>query len=142
VHPESPASVIALADVVGSTSRLIQAVTEQPATHFIVATDQGIVHEMQKQAAAKTFIAAPTAGESATCRGCACCPWMAMNGLVGVANCLQTHSGEIMLDPGLGYQAHKPIERMLDFAAAYKKNIRASGDLSRDVHLFSQIGPA
>ena len=142
VHPESPASVIALADVVGSTSRLIQAVTEMPATHFIVATDQGIVHEMQKQAPGKTFIAAPTAGESATCKSCAFCPWMAMNGLAGVANCLQTHSGQIILDPELAYRALKPIGRMLDFAAAYKKNIRASGDISRDVHLFSQIGPA
>ncbi len=142
VHPESPASVVALADVVGSTRRLIQAVTELPATSFIVATDQGIVHEMQKQAPHKTFIAAPTAGESATCKSCAFCPWMAMNGLAGVASCLQTHSGEIMLDPQLGSQALRPIKRMLDFSAAYKKNIRASGDLSRDVHLFSQIGPA
>ncbi|AFK60811.1 quinolinate synthetase [Advenella kashmirensis WT001] len=65
-----------------------------------------------------------------------------MNGLAGVANCLQTHSGQIILNPELGYRALQPIARMLDFAAAYKKNIRASGDLSRDVHLFSQIGPA
>lgn len=142
VHPESPASVVALADVVGSTSKLIAAVTESTAGTFIVATDQGILHEMQKQAPGKTFIAAPTAGESATCKSCAFCPWMAMNGLAGVNACLEHGSGEIVLDPELGRGAHKPIQRMLDFAASYKKNIRASGDLSRDVHLFSQIGPA
>lgn len=142
VHPESPASVVSQADVVGSTSRLIQAVTELSATTFIVATDQGILHEMQKQAPGKTFIAAPTAGESATCKSCAFCPWMAMNGLAGVANCLSKGTGEIALDAELGKQALLPIRRMLDFAAAYKKNIRASGDLSRDIHLFSQIGPA
>lgn len=142
VHPESPADVIAQADVVGSTSRLIQAVTELTSDIFIVATDQGILHEMRKKAPQKTFIAAPTAGESATCKSCAFCPWMAMNDLTGIRQCLEHGSGEILLPHALAAQARKPIDRMLDFAQAYKKHIRASGDLSQDMHLFAQVGAA
>ncbi len=142
VHPESNAEVIALADVVGSTSRLIQAVTALDAPTYIVATDQGILHAMRQQAPDKSFIAAPTAGTSATCKSCAFCPWMAMNDLVGIRHCLEAGSGEIHLDPHLAAAAAKPIDRMLDFAAAHKKQIRASGDLSQDMHLFAKVGPA
>ena len=142
VHPESPASVVEQADVVGSTSRLIQAAIESPAETCIVATDQGILHEMRKQAPDKTFIAAPTAGESATCKSCAFCPWMAMNGLAGVVNCLARGEGEIILDPHMAMLAHQPIARMLEFAAAYKRQIRASGDLARDMRLFARVGAA
>lgn len=142
VHPESSAEVIALADVVGSTSRLIQAVQELDADTYIVATDQGILHAMSKVAPNKTFIAAPTAGESATCKSCAFCPWMAMNDLRGIRECLEKGTGEIVLDEVLGQQATKSIDRMLDFAAAYKKHIRASGDLEKDMHLFAQVGAA
>ena len=88
VHPESPAAVIELADVVGSTSGMIKAVGDGPGEAFIVATDQGILHRMRQLAPGKTLIEAPTAGSSATCKSCAHCPWMAMNGLVGVKACL------------------------------------------------------
>jgi hypothetical protein len=81
VHPESPENVVAQADVVGSTTQLIDAAVKLDATHFIVATDLGILHKMQLAAPGKTFIEAPTAGNSATCKSCAHCPWMAMNGL-------------------------------------------------------------
>jgi len=80
-HPESPASVLAMADVIGSTSQLIKAATQLPAQTFIVATDQGIFYKMQQLAPEKTFIIAPTAGNDATCRSCASCPWMGMNSL-------------------------------------------------------------
>src|SRR5450830_1420095 len=81
VHPESPAAVVALADVVGSTSQMIHAAQTMDAQEFIVATDNGILHKMQMAAPGKRFIVAPTAGNSATCKSCAHCPWMAMNGL-------------------------------------------------------------
>ena len=68
VHPESLAAVVALADVVGSTSQLIKAAVELDAQGFIVATDNGILHKMQMAAPNKTFIVAPTAGNSATCK--------------------------------------------------------------------------
>lgn len=142
VHPESPAAVVEQADVVGSTSRLIQAAIESSAKTYIVATDQGILHEMQKLAPGKIFIAAPTAGESATCKSCAFCPWMAMNGLAGVVDCLERGAGEITLDPEMAVLAYKPIARMLDFAAAYKQQVRASGDLASDMRLFARVGAA
>ncbi len=81
VHPESPPAVIALADVVGSTSALINAVQTLPNDTFIIATDRGIFHKMHEMAPNKKLLEAPTAGEGATCESCAHCPWMAMNGL-------------------------------------------------------------
>ena len=95
VHPESPESVVAQADVVGSTSQLLKAVVEGKASEYIVATDNGMFHRMQQLAPGKTLIEAPTAGNSATCKSCAHCPWMAMNGLQGVVQCLEQGSGEI-----------------------------------------------
>ncbi|HAZ61761.1 MAG TPA: quinolinate synthase [Gammaproteobacteria bacterium] len=117
VHPESPAAVIALADVVGSTSQLIQAVATLAAPEFIVATDKGIFHKMQQVAPGKRLIEAPTAGRGATCRSCAHCPWMAMNGLRGVLQALETGANEIHIDPALGRRAYRPIKRLLEFSA-------------------------
>lgn len=115
VHPESPAGVVAQANVVGSTSALLKAVVEGDAKTYIVATDKGLFHRMQQLAPGKTLIEAPTAGESATCKSCAHCPWMAMNGLRGVLNCLTTGSGEIHVPPTVRAKALACIERMLDF---------------------------
>ena len=81
VHPESPAAVIGIADAVGSTSQIIKAAGELPHELFIVATDRGIFHKLRQRNPHKRFIEAPTAGEGATCRSCAHCPWMAMNEL-------------------------------------------------------------
>jgi quinolinate synthase len=116
VHPESPASVIALADVVGSTTQIIKAAQSLDATEFIVATDKGIFHKMKAAAPGKIFIEAPTAGNSATCKSCAACPWMAMNGLVNLAEVLENGKNEIHVDPATGVKAKRSIERMLDFA--------------------------
>jgi hypothetical protein len=81
VHPESPTSVIELADAVGSTSQLIAAAQRLPNKTLIVATDRGIFYKMQQLCPDKVFIEAPTAGNGAACRSCAHCPWMAMNTL-------------------------------------------------------------
>ncbi|SHE28730.1 quinolinate synthetase [Lampropedia hyalina DSM 16112] len=142
VHPESPEAVVAQADVVGSTSRLIQAAVELDATHFIVATDLGILHEMRARAPGKVFLAAPTAGNSATCKSCAFCPWMAMNGLAGVAHALEHGAGEIHLDARLADAARRPMARMLDFAAAHKARVQTSGDIEQDTPLFTHVGAA
>jgi len=120
VHPESPADVIALADVVGSTSGILKAAQELDAREFIVATDNGMMHKLRTTNPGKVFIEAPTAGNSATCKSCAHCPWMAMNSLAGVAHALETGSGEIHVDPALGERARLPIDRMLAFTAARK----------------------
>lgn len=142
VHPESPASVVALADVVGSTTQLIDAARKLDATHFIVATDLGILHKMRLAAPGKTFIEAPTAGNSATCKSCAHCPWMAMNGLANLADVLERGHNEIFVDPSIAVRAKLPIDRMLDFAARHKTRVQASGDLARDASLFSNVGAA
>ena len=117
VHPESPAGVVALADVVGSTSQMVEAARTLPATTFIVATDNGLLHKMRLAAPGKIFIEAPTAGNSATCKSCAHCPWMAMNGLRGVLNALEQGTGEVFVDPAVGERARVCIDRMLAFAA-------------------------
>ena len=121
VHPESPASVVELADVVGSTSQLINAVRTMDRKQFIVATDQGIFYKMQQAAGAeKELIIAPTAGTGATCRSCANCPWMAMNDLQALEAVLRNPDAqhEIHVDPTLGERAMKPLQRMLAFTAA------------------------
>ena len=118
VHPESPASVVAQADVVGSTTQLLQAVVDGKAPAYIVATDNGILHRMRQLAPGKTLLEAPTAGQSATCKSCAHCPWMAMNELQGVLDCLLQGHGEISVPEPVRGQALGCIERMLDFVAA------------------------
>lgn len=116
VHPESPPSVIELADVVGSTTRLIKAVQEMPNQAFIVATDKAIFHKMRQVAPDKTLIEAPTAGEGATCRSCAHCPWMGMNALDNLFSSLDKGENEILLDAEICRQAMIPLERMVNFA--------------------------
>ena len=120
VHPESPAEVVALADAVGSTSAILNAARTMDAKEFIVATDNGMMHKLRALNPGKTFIEAPTAGNSATCKSCAHCPWMAMNSLAGVARVLETGLNEIHVDPGLIPRARLPIDRMLAFTAAHK----------------------
>ncbi|HEX7035467.1 MAG TPA: quinolinate synthase NadA [Pseudomonadales bacterium] len=119
VHPESPAAVIEIADVVGSTSQIIKAAGELPHKVFIVATDRGIFHKLRQRNPNKRFIEAPTAGEGATCRSCAHCPWMAMNELKQLAATLEDdrllEANEIRVDPEIGRRAMIPLQRMLDF---------------------------
>ena len=127
VHPESPADVIALADAVGSTSGILKAAQEMDATEFIVATDNGMMHKLRTLNPGKVFYEAPTAGNSATCKSCAHCPWMAMNGLAGVAQVLETGSNTIHVDPAIIPRARLPIDRMLAFTAALKKGQPVAG---------------
>lgn len=122
VHPESPDNVVELADVAGSTSQLIKAAQELPNLEFIVATDQGIFYKMQQLCPDKTFHIAPTAGNGATCRSCANCPWMAMNALDNLKAVLQNGEGnEIFVDPDLAQRAMKPLNRMLNFSQSNKR---------------------
>jgi len=127
VHPESPESVVRQADVVGSTSQLLNAVVQGDASTYIVATDNGILHRMRQLAPGKTLLEAPTAGTSATCKSCAHCPWMAMNALQGVVACLETGSGEIRVDEPVRGRALGCIERMLDFVKAHPASIARPG---------------
>lgn len=115
VHPESPASIIAMADHVGSTSQLIKAAKEIPQKKVIVATDKGIFHKMQSAAPDKDLIIAPTSGEGATCRSCAQCPWMKMNDLTRLSEVFEQQDNEISVEPETIKRALKPLERMVTF---------------------------
>lgn len=126
VHPESPAAVVALADRVGSTTQIIHAASEMNNRRFIVATDQGIFYKLQQQAPEKEFIIAPTAGEGASCRSCAQCPWMAMNDLETLAQVFERADNEISVDPAIGEQAMIPLRRMLDFASELQVTVKGN----------------
>ena len=126
VHPESPAAVVALADRVGSTTQIIRAASEMNNKRFIVATDQGIFYKLQQQAPDKEFIIAPTAGEGASCRSCAQCPWMAMNDLETLAQVFERADNEIYVDPAITEQAMIPLRRMLDFASELQVTVKGN----------------
>lgn len=126
VHPESPAAVVELADHVGSTSQIINAARTMSNPQFIVATDQGIFYKLQQLVPDKEFIIAPTAGNSATCRSCANCPWMAMNGLENLLSCLENEGNEILVDPFMAKRAMMPLERMLNFAKSNNQVVKGN----------------
>ncbi|OIR08706.1 quinolinate synthase A [mine drainage metagenome] len=128
VHPESPRAVIKLADVVGSTTQLIKAAQGSGATEFIVATDNGILHKMRTLCPDKVFLEAPTAGVGANCTSCSHCPWMAMNGLINLAETLERGNNEIHVDPAIIPRAVLPIRRMLDFARQINLPTRGIGN--------------
>lgn len=117
VHPESPAEVVQMADVVGSTSQLLKASQTLPHDQFIVATERGIFYKMQQASPNKQFIQAPSGGQGATCQSCIHCPWMGMNSLDLLESVL-THldsAPQIQVDPSLAKRAMVPLERMLAF---------------------------
>ncbi|OCQ51800.1 Quinolinate synthase A [Photorhabdus australis subsp. thailandensis] len=122
VHPESPQAVIDLADAVGSTSQLIKSAQSLPHQKLIVATDKGIFYKMQQACPEKQLFAAPTAGEGASCRSCAHCPWMAMNGLQSIVQGLELGGSqhEIFVNKELREKAIIPLNRMLDFVTQLK----------------------
>lgn len=122
-HPESPEAVVKEADMVGSTTQIINAARELPNKQFIVATDQGIFYKLQQEMPDKEFIIAPTGGSGATCRSCANCPWMAMNVLETVASTLRDGSNEVFVDAEIRQQAVIPLERMLNFAKQHKAEV-------------------
>ena len=96
------------------------------AEDFIVATDSGIFHKMHEMAPDKNLIEAPTAGQGATCRSCAHCPWMAMNGLDNVLRVLRKQDEEIHVDAATREKALIPLQRMLDFTA--DRQLKAAGN--------------
>ncbi|CDI04267.1 quinolinate synthase, subunit A [Candidatus Competibacter denitrificans Run_A_D11] len=128
VHPESPLDVIAQADVVGSTTAIVEAARKLSAKKFIVATDNGLFHKMKQIAPDKEFLEAPVAGKGATCVSCAHCPWMAMNGLRNLARVLETGANEIQIDEAIRARAAVPIRRLLEFAKQRKRVVLGNND--------------
>ncbi len=113
-HPECEEAVLRVADFVGSTTQLLKYAVTDSANEFIVATESGILHQMQKDAPYKTFIPAPPNN------GCACndCPYMKLNSLEKLYLCMEYETPEILMDEDLRLAAKKPIDRMLEISRA------------------------
>lgn len=112
-HPECKNVVLMLADFVGSTQALLNYATNSQDTEFLVATESGIIHQMQKQNPNKVFIPVPPV--DSTC-GCNDCKYMRLNSLEKLYLCLKTEQPEILVDETLRVKAVKPIERMLELS--------------------------
>jgi quinolinate synthase len=114
-HPECEAALLNIADYIGSTTGILKYATKSEAREFIVATESGIIHQMQKANPDKVFIPAPPNNS------CACndCPHMKLNTLEKLYNCLKYEQPEIKLDAGLIIRAKKPIVRMLELSAQF-----------------------
>ena len=114
-HPECEEPVLRVADFIGSTTGLLNFTLKDPATEFIVATETGILHQMQKSSPGKTFIPAPPNNS------CACndCPHMKLNTLEKLYLCLKYELPEIVMDEDLRLAAKKPIDEMLRISALY-----------------------
>jgi quinolinate synthase len=111
-HPECEDALLQLADFTGSTSKLLQRVQESPAQTFIVLTEPGIIHKMRQVAPDKVFLEVPNRN------GCNCneCPFMKLNTMEKVRNCLRDNSPQIHLDEQLRLKALKPLELMLQMS--------------------------
>jgi quinolinate synthase len=120
VHPESAYTLVEMADVVGSTTQLIDAVKTLDTPTFIIATDNGIFYKMQQAMPDKHLIEAPTGGIGATCTMCAHCSWMAMNSLAGIVNVLENEKNEVFVAEDIRLKAFNSTQRLLDFAASLK----------------------
>ena len=118
VHPESPRSIIQLANTVGSTTKLIEASRKSNKKYIIVATEKGILYQMKKYSPDKIFLEAPTEGEGATCKSCGRCPWMNLNTIKKVEDAFETKTNEINLSHDIINKAKKPIDRMINFNLA------------------------
>jgi quinolinate synthase len=111
-HPECEQRVLQHADYIGSTSGILNYVKQSSDGEFIIATEPGIIHQMEKACPNKTFIPAPPEGD------CACneCPYMKLNTLEKLYLCMKNRAPEITLDEGLRLRALRPIQRMLEMS--------------------------
>ncbi|MEG1660000.1 MAG: quinolinate synthase NadA [Bacteroides sp.] len=112
-HPECKSTVLNVADKIGSTAALLKRAVNGSEQRFIVATESGILHEMQKQCPAKTFIPAPPSDSTCSCNECS---FMRLNTLQKLYDCLKNESPEILVEKEVAAKALKPIQRMLDIS--------------------------
>ena len=112
-HPECKKVVLMLADYIGSTQALLNYATESNDTTFLIATESGIIHEMEKRNPSKTFIPIPPV--DSTC-GCNNCQYMRLNTLEKIYNCLKNETPEILIEESIRVKAAKPILKMLEMS--------------------------
>lgn len=118
VHPECKGQVLALADKVGSTAALLEYAVKSDAKEFIVATESGILHEMQKRCPEKTFIPAPPADSTCACNDCA---YMKLNTLEKLRDCLRDGKPAMHVDPAIAEKAIRPIKKMLEISSNHRR---------------------
>jgi quinolinate synthase len=114
-HPECEEPILRLADFIGSTTALLNFTKRDSGKEYIVATEAGILHQMELSSPQKVFIPAPPTNN------CACndCPHMKLNTLEKLYLCMQYEQPELLMDPALMVAAKRPIERMLEISARY-----------------------
>ncbi|MCM1092828.1 MAG: quinolinate synthase NadA [Lachnospiraceae bacterium] len=117
VHPECKRPLQLIADEVGSTAALLKYAIESDSKEFIVATESGILHEMQKKCPEKVFIPAPPNDSTCACNDCV---YMKMNTMQKLLDCLKNEAPEIQVDADIAEKARRPIERMLEISAKIK----------------------
>lgn len=117
VHPECKRPLQLIADEVGSTAALLKYAIESDSKEFIVATESGILHEMQKKCPEKVFIPAPPNDSTCACNDCV---YMKMNTMQKLFDCLKNEAPEIHVDADIAEKARRPIERMLEISAKIK----------------------
>lgn len=113
VHPECKKAVVMLADKVGSTAALLDYAVNEDCDEFIVATESGILHEMQRKCPGKRFIPAPPQDGTCACNDCA---FMKLNTLEKLYDCLASGQPEVTVDPDIAEKALRPIRRMLELS--------------------------
>jgi len=111
-HPECSQNLLVLADYIGSTSKLLDFISKDCSKTFMVLTEPGIIHQMKRKEPNKNFIEVPDI------EGCKCneCPYMKLNTLEKILNCIKNEKPSIELDPDIIRKAYKPIRRMLDMS--------------------------
>ncbi|MDH5773124.1 MAG: quinolinate synthase NadA [Rhodospirillaceae bacterium] len=123
-HPECPEGILEVSDHIGSTRSILDFVTSNKANEFIVATEQNIIHQMQKSAPEKTFYPAP--GADGSCN-CAQCPFMELNTMEKLYLCMVNEAPFVRLPEDLRVRALKPLERMLELSPPpAKKSVAAA----------------
>jgi len=117
-HPECPEALLAHADHVGSTSSLLKFTEDHPGQEFLVMTEPGILHQMQKRSPGSIFHPVPGALDGGACIACNTCPYMKLNTMEKLYLCMRDQTPEITLDPTLIVKARKPLDRMLELSAS------------------------
>jgi quinolinate synthase len=118
-HPESEKPVLDLAEYIGSTTGLLKYTINSPKKEFIVATESGILHQMQKASPDKVFHVAPTSKDGRACQACQDCPHMKLNTMEKLYNCLKDETPEIILPEQTIKDARAAIDRMLEISARF-----------------------
>lgn len=126
-HPECPEALLNYANHIGSTSSLLKFTEQNPGREFIVLTEAGILHQMQKRSLGSTFYGVPSALDGGACISCNTCEYMKLNTMEKLYLCMRDQSPELTLSPELMVAAKKPLDRMLELSKSIASSAIAKG---------------